>query len=178
MKTIEIKLYSFNELSKEAQQSAIKNEREKMDSYNFEHEAMQSLKKFTEHFNSELNDWSIDFWNTGHSYVKFSIPEHMEKISENDLKLSIEAMGEYSRKTLKGLGDCKFTGVCFDEDAADGARKAFFAGERDINEILQAGFDSWLKAVQNDVEYQMSDEAIKETFEANDYDFTEEGEQY
>ncbi len=178
MKTIEIKLFSFNELTKEAQQVAIKNERDNMDSYYLEHEAMQSLNKFAEHFNSELKDWSIDFWNTSRSYVKFSVPEYMEEISENDLKLSVEAMGEYNPKTLKGLGDCKFTGVCFDEDAGDGARKAYFAGERDVNAILQAGFESWLDSVQKDVEYQMSDEAIIETFEANSYDFTEDGEIY
>lgn len=175
MKTIQIKLYSFNELSKDAQETAIENVRENITDYYHDRDALNSLKEFAKHFNSELKGWEIDFFNTSFSSVKFAEVEEME---ESELKELIMQMGEFNPETLKGLGDCKFTGVCFDEDAADGARKAFFAGERDVNEILQAGFNTWLKSVHADTDFLTSDEGIKEEIEANEYDFTEDGEQY
>ncbi len=175
MKTIQIKLYSFNELSKDAQKKAIENIREDITEYHHDREALNSLEKFASHFNSQLKNWGIDFFNYNPSFATFS---EVEEIEENELKELIMQMGEFNPDTLKGLGDCKFTGVCFDEDAADGARKAFFNGERDINEILQAGFDSWLKSVHADTDFLTSDEGIKEEIEANEYDFTEDGEQY
>ena len=99
----------------------------------------------------------------------------MENLKANELKQYIKSMGSYNAKTKKGLGDCKFTGYCMDESACDGARIAFFKGERDINEILQAGYESWYEDCNKDAEYQISDEAITEHFEENEYNFTEDG---
>lgn len=175
MKTIEIKLFKFNELNEKAQEKAVEKYRDNTFEYHFADEALNSLKKFAEHFGSRLKNWEIDFFNCSPSFATFSEIDEME---ENELKELILSMGEFNPETLKGLGDCKFTGVCFDENAADGARKAFFEGERDINEILQAGFDTWLTDVHTDAEYQISDEAIKETLTVNEYDFTEDGKMY
>tara|TARA_R110000868_G_scaffold297060_1_gene557392 strand:+ start:283 stop:816 length:534 start_codon:yes stop_codon:yes gene_type:complete len=172
MKTIKINLYNFNELSEKVQKEVIENQRLLMTEYTWDNDALKSLQKFAEHFNSELKDWSIDFFNYGPSHVKFMEVEEME---ETELKDLILKMGSYNKDTLKGLGDCKFTGVCFDESVCDGARKAFFEGERDINEILQAGFNTWLEDVQSDTEYLQSDKAIIETIEANEYTFEENG---
>lgn len=171
MKTIQINLYTFSELSKESQQKVIQNFRDTTDYFN-DNEAINSLKRFAEHFGSELKDYSIDFFNNSHSSVKFS---EVEEIKENELKELVLSMGEFNPETLRGLGECKFTGVCFDEDAADGARISFFNGERDVNKLLQAGFKTWLKAVHSDTEYLISDKGITETIEANDYTFEEDG---
>jgi len=175
MKTIKINLFKFNELNEEAKQVAIENYKNTVTEYCFADEAIKSLEKFAEHFNSKLKNWSIDFFNYSPSFATFS---EVEEIEENELKELIMQMGEFNPETLRGLGDCKFTGVCFDEEAADGARKAFFNGERNVNEILQAGFDSWINSVNKDAEYQISDEAVSETLKANEYDFTEDGEIY
>jgi hypothetical protein len=47
---------------------------------------------------------------------------------------------------------------------------------RDFKELLQDCFDSWIKACNDDIDHQNSDEFIIEEIEANDYQFTENGE--
>ena len=177
MKTIETKVYQFQELGKEAKKNALNNLRESMEErgYFWDQDAIKSLKKFAEHFGGELKDYSIDFLCPSQSSADFYAPED---ISAKELKELILSMGSFNKKTLKGLGDCKFTGVCFDEDAADGARKAFFDGERDLNKILQNGFKFWMSSTNQDYEYQLSDKGLIEDLESNDREFTEDGEIY
>lgn len=60
MKTIEIKLYSFNELSEEAKANAIEQHREKQDFYHLWDEGHKTAEKLHELFNSEnkhANSW-------------------------------------------------------------------------------------------------------------------------
>ncbi len=174
MKKIEITLYEFSELSKEAKQHALEinaNESE----YFWGDDAIKSLQKFAEHFNCELKNYYIDWYEKYRNEIFFSVPDYVKDYSEDELKEIIEGMGTYNKKTLKGLGDCKFTGVCFDEDAADGARIAFYNGERDVKEILYAGYESWYKASNSDYMHQLSEEGFNEHCEANEYTFEEDG---
>ncbi len=90
----------------------------------------------------------------------------------------LSQLGGYDPETLCGNGDCVLTGVCVDEDCIDGFRKAWQAGERDLEKLMQAAFESLLESCEDDYEYQLSDEACAETADANDYEFTESGEFY
>ena len=172
MRTITINLYDFNELSEVAKQKAL-------EKFNYSTEffwgddAIKSLEKFAEHFGSKLKDWNIDWNYVSGSHVKFDT-ENIE-YTVKELKALIVSMGKFDKKTLIGEGECKFTGVCFDEDAADGARKAFFDGERNLNKILQAGFNTWIKSCVSDFENQQSMEYFEEHCEANEYTFEEDG---
>ena len=47
--------------------------------------------------------------------------------------------------------------------------------ETTFEELIKDCFHSFAKSVASDIEYQNSDEAIIETIEANDYDWTEDG---
>jgi len=181
MKTIKFKNgqilygYKLDELEEEIRESVIEQQRDMSLEYFWGEDAINSLKGFVEHFNCTLSDYSIDFLQKGGSSVKFDIPYNMEDITEEELREYIESMGEYDKETLRGAGDCKFTGYCADDDASDGARKEYFSGERDLHEILYAGYEEWHSSVQLDYEYQLSDERIIEDIEANDYLFDEEG---
>ena len=64
-----------------------------------------------------------------------------------EIRVMLKKLGTYNRRTLKGNGNCVLTGVCYDEDCIDGFRFAFIRKwvERDINALLQAAFDSFLK---------------------------------
>jgi len=172
MEEITINLYKFSELSQEAKDYAVARNAE-TDDYHWSSDALKSLKKFAEHFGAELKDYSIDYHNCSPSYVKFELP--YEDYTSNELKKLIKDMGSFNKKTKRGLGDCKFTGVGSDEDAADGARIAYYAGERDLNELLQAGFRSWLKAAQSDYEYQLSEKGYAEYCDGNDVKFMSNG---
>ncbi len=172
MKTVSINLYSINELNEAAQQKALEKFNYSAE-YNWADDAIESLKKVTEHFNAELSDYSID-WNNAHqSSVRFTVSD--DELSENELSDLIISMGTYNVETLRGNGDCKFTGVCFDENVCDGIRAAYFGGERDIKELLKAGYWTWIKDCVNDFEYQQSMESFIETCEANEYTFEADG---
>jgi len=181
MRTIRTKVYKFAELSEEAKENAINNIRDKQgeDGYFWGDDCIESLKGFAKHFNCELRGYSFDWDSAGRSRVTFEVPDYMEDMAKEDLKIGIESMGSYNPETLKGHGECKFTGYMADENAADGARIAFYKdGERDVLQLLIAGFNTWIQACVADYEHQQSDEAIIEDIEANDYEFYKDGTQY
>lgn len=177
MKTIEVNLYKFSELSEDAKQNAIEKIRSSLldQDYFWGNDAIKSIEKFMEHFNCSFERYSIDWFEKYRNEFHIEIPEYMNEISEDELKNYIETMGPYDSVTMKGFGNCMFTGYCADEDAADGARIAFLKGERNLYDILYAGYESWYEAVNSDVEYEISDKGIIETIEDNEYDFTEDG---
>jgi len=173
MRTIRTKVYQFSELSKYAQQKAVEDNAIYAE-YFFADDAINSLREFAKHFNCEVKNYEFDF--TGAycpSWVKFNTDN--AEFTEDELSALIESMGGYNKENLRGDGDCVFSGYCADEDAADGARIAFFNGERDINNILQSGFNSWLKSIMADYEYQLSYEGFAEHCEANNLEFKADG---
>jgi hypothetical protein len=169
MRTIQTAILKFEELSDEAKQKA-KYDYAADCGYSWGDEAFESLKALAAHFDGKLKDWSIDYFG-GPSHCSFDMPE----MSPKDIRAKLKELGTYNKQTGRGNGDCKLTGVCFDEDCIDGFRLAFRAGERDLTELMDAAFDSWLKTVQADCEYQYSDEAFQEHCEANGYEFEEDG---
>jgi hypothetical protein len=100
----------------------------------------------------------------------------LEEIEEEATEQQILNLGTFNKDTLKGDGDCVLTGFCSDEDVIDGLRVAYFKeGVKDINELLQAGFNTWLDACIKDYEYQLSEEYAEEEILSNDYEFFENG---
>jgi hypothetical protein len=45
-------------------------------------------------------------------------------------------------------------------------------------ELVQDAIDAFCKAYADDVDYNYSDEAVDESIEANEYEFTEDGDHY
>jgi hypothetical protein len=175
MKTIEIQLFKFDELSDEAKQTALENNANEAE-YFWGYDAIKSLQKVAEHFKCSLKHYSIDWINSYRNEISFDC--NYVEFSNEDLKTQILSMGDYDKKTLKGLGECKFTGYQADESVCDGIRIAYFNGERDLKELLMSGYESWYDDCKTDYEYQLSEEGYSEHCEANDYDFTEDGEMY
>ena len=62
MKTINLKLYSFNELSKSAQDKIINSWRDN-DNYFWNHENYNSLKSFCELFDIKIKDYEYGYRN-------------------------------------------------------------------------------------------------------------------
>ncbi len=172
MRTIEVNIYQFSELSEEVKEKAL-NKWAANENYFWGDDAIRSLEKFISHFCGKLNDYSIDWLEPYRNNIRFELSEGA--YTKEELKQVIEDMGSYNPETLGGNGDCKFTGVCFDEDLCDGARKAYFSGERNIRELIEAGIKEWEISTQKDAEYQFSIEGFAEHCEANDYEFNESG---
>ncbi len=139
---------------------------------------MASFKAFVKHFGCTLVDWNI-CWDDGiPSDAKFLCPGLCGEEDYDIVEEELNELGSFNPETLKGPGDCKLTGVCFDEVLKDAFRKAWENGERDFNELMQAAFGEWLEDCQKDFEHQKSMEAFEETVEANEMEFLETGEEY
>jgi hypothetical protein len=164
-------LYKFEELSESAKDQA--RARYQGGEWHWSDDAMRSLKAFAKAFGSDLADWRIDFGCIGNSRIKFREPGEW---SRDEIQAKLGTLGSFDPETLKGHGDCKLTGVCFDENALDGFREAFFKSEdNDLMELLRAGGKSWLAACALDYEYSQSEEAFKEDCKANNWEFDERG---
>lgn len=174
MKTIETTVYNFNELSDKAKEKAREWYRNTNQDYNWSDESLASLKALANHFGGELKDYSIEWHQNSPSDATFSMPE-MEA-SEIESKLS--ALGSFNPETLQGHGDCKLTGFCADESAIDGFRKAWHTGERNLEKLMDAAFESWLTDAQAECTAQFEDESVDESIIANEYTFTENGKRF
>lgn len=172
MKTITVKVYSFGELNEKAKERA-KYDYMGLFGYNWDNDAIKSLKALAEHFDGELKDYEIDFFNSSYSSARFIMPEWMSK---QEFKAKLSKLGSYNKRTGKGNGDCVLTGVCFDEDAIDGFRQAYRNGAKSLDEMMQSAFRSWLKACQADCKGFYSDDEFSEHCDANKYLFLEDGE--
>jgi hypothetical protein len=191
METIEVKLYSFDELSDDAKQKAIEEYREGNYDFSWGDEWLESVKKGLDHFDVKLKDYSIDWNNINgcHTRLEFSQDDNygdgIENLSYVRLWKYINAKylkiwSKYGKKYVNILdGDCPFTGYCGDCDFLNPIRE-FIKKPKDITfrELIEDCVYEALKGGCNDYEYQNSDEAIIESIEANDYNFTEAGKIY
>lgn len=168
-----ITLYRFSELLSGAKERA-RDEAQSVFGYPWADDALASLRAFAEWFDYRLSDYNVDFFNCSYSSAKFESAGD-DELTADDVEGRLVALGSYNPETLRGDGQCELTGYCSDEDAIDGFRIAWHAGERDLEKLLQAGFRSWLKAAQADCEYRYSDEAMSEDGDANDYWYTSSG---
>lgn len=149
MRTIEVKLYEFNQLSDEAKRVAIEDARNLRWGYDWAHEAFSSLNAFLGALGTRALDYSIDWKNIHQSYVK---------VEECEIDTDFEFDSGYS-----------LTGYCMDYPLIETWNKT-----KDVDEAIEA----WLRDCANDYEYQISDEGIAEFIMDNEYEFTENGDIY
>jgi len=156
MRTIETTIYTFDELSDEAKENAIKQHRQCIE-YPWYSECVDSLTAFCDSFNVRVIDYTLS------DCYRASISTDATPAHFRGLKLS-----SVNRESM-------LTGFCFDCDLQysfyDEFKKtgdAFYA----FNDALQ----TFLISVKRDIEWHYSDEAITEYLEINNYEFTEEGE--
>lgn len=213
MKTVRIKIYKFNELSKKAQQVAIDKWRED-ETYDWIFdEAVNTLDKFAKIFSININHFNFE--EPYSNRYSFEMEDTILELSGqrlatyiwNNYKREIFKPKIYSKlvKTFKdgtpipvskehpaGFrlptrhsgctidNSCVLTGVCYDQsvlqpiyDFLDKPSKS-----KDFKDLLEDCLQSLCKDVQGEIEGNSEDEAIKETIEANDYDFTADGKMY
>lgn len=161
-------IYTFEELTPEAKENAAMKLNEE---YFWASEAIESLKEFAKYFGSSLKNYSIDWSGSSYSSARFSERD----MEPEEIESRLMNAGSFNPDTFKGNGDCKLTGVCTDESCLDGFRIAWMKGERDLGELLKAGFETWLDDCQKDYTDQCSIERTAEHCEANGYEFDEDG---
>lgn len=171
MRLKHVEVFRFSELSETAKDRA-KTDHAASLGFCWAGEYMDSINALAAHFDGRMHHWEIDWFNSSYSSASFRMPE----MDAKEIKRRLDLLGSYNKRTGKGHGDCKLTGFCADECAIDGFRIAWRQGERDLEKLMQAAFDSWLKAAQADCEDQFSDEQFSENCDANNYEFYANGE--
>ena len=200
MRTIEHKIFRYDELSEQAQQVAIESMRDRMSGTRIESDSADyrnTLEMIEQIFRVSIYDWSVDECNF---YFRFEFT-NIEEETENEPRLLLRYLNtnvlpcidnkkRYYSKTARVSRKSRIlcnnsysyclTG-CWCDAAVDNALnnikqsvKNKFNAREFVNSILEGFFEQW----RNDYEYSTSDECIAEEIEANDYEFYENGKPY
>jgi hypothetical protein len=168
MKTITVNLYKFSELSEEAKQHAI----EKLNDINVSFDWWDSTYEDAEQIGLKLT--SFDLARNRHADGEFLLSAC--DVAQNILNNHGDMCETY--KTAQNfLNDWQ---PVFN-DYMDETNEKYESRESEDqlndleNDFLQSLCEDYSIMLQNEYEYLETDEAIIETIEANDYDFTEDG---
>ena len=173
MRTAKINIYEFSELSPSAKDRA-KQDYQSVWGFPHSEEYFESLKKLAEHFGAKLAGYEIDWFNCSYSSAKFSFSD--EDMPRPEIRLRLAKLGTFNPTTRKGLGDCRLTGYCADEDAIDGFRIHFLDNpQAGLTDCMESAFRSWLTAGQDDCEGFYEDEYFAEHCQANEMEFYDDG---
>lgn len=177
MRTIETTAYQFAELSEEAKDRAIQYIRDKYDQWDrfdyLRYEAGQSRSDFLAHFgfretHGMLGSSGIHYSGyQGECIDQLHYIRAWKWIANNILANAPDLLS----------GNCPFTGVCYDEDLLDPIREFMARPYKiELSELISDCLAILDRAVENEIDYQYSDESIIENIECNGFEFTEEGE--
>jgi len=162
----ELKAYKFDELSKEGEENAI----EKLRTINTDYNWWESVYEDVKIIDCKIDGFSLDRWRG--SFVNFSICSGAEYTAGKIIGQHGEKCGIYqlAKAYLAELDEkTKFLGTNAN------------AEREEIDENMREDFEhelgkAYILILRQEEEYRMSDKAIIETIEANEYEFTAEGE--
>ena len=173
MRIIETEAYTFDELSDDAKENAVNNLREinvEHDWWDCTYETFRELGIRIEHFDlGRRSEIGIDLIETHHEVATNIIGT----FGENGLKANAEYFIEQRDKLVKELGEG-------DEIAGYSVKEG---NEEEFDERVETIEEYYFNGLKRDIlhwlrcefEYLMSDEAIIDTIEANEYEFTKDG---
>lgn len=166
MRTIEVKLFQFSELSDKAKERAL----EQLCDINFMHDWWDSVYEDAENIGLKITEFYLDRGMSIEAEPLLSASEIAANIirdhgeSCDTHKIAIEFIEEQNEKLAKYLE----TESTEDEDALIKCEEEFM--------MMLRG--EYLIMLQNEYEFRSSEEAIIETIEANEHEFTEDGTPY
>lgn len=172
MRTIEIKLYSFDELSEDAKQNAINN----LQDINFHHDWYEHIYYDAQNIGIKINGFDIDRG----SYCEIENFDDWHIVAEKIIKEHSEICETYkiAESFLKERDEIINTAI---RD-----KNGDFEDENEIDSLLddlESNFkndlsNEYLSMLRESYDYLSSEDAIINTIEANRYDFTEDGKIY
>lgn len=181
MKTISTKLYSYKELSPEAQERVIEREAQRAasdpDDFTLS-EAMDSLKKIAEALGLRLRNWSVGPYNRS-NFVQVDCDDEGNKALARFLRVLL-SHGYDRPKTFKSMkfpGVCGFTGVCFDEDVCEAMWEALLDGNT-LGKAFDKAGDRIAEIAEKDLEYRQTKECILEFLDDKAEIYTEDGSEF
>jgi hypothetical protein len=175
MKTIEIKLYEFEELSLKSQGKAIENDcsiNVTFDWWEYIYEDSKNISLEITSFDLDRNKDATGKLTTDcNSVANDIIEKHGEKTETFEIpKQFIKFWNDAVKLHSNGI----------DTEKVENEKEFYF----DIiisdyeEDFLKHLLNEYSNILQRECEYQQSEEAIKETSISNEYDFTEDGKRY
>lgn len=173
MRTIETKIYTFDELSEDAKEKAI----EELYDINVNYDWWEYTYEDAKWVGLKLTGFDIGRG----SYCEGELIEGMEKVIENILSNHGESCGTHKLATeYKETSDVltKQMNEAYNDDSDEGYER-YSELETEFedleNEFLKELLNEYLTMLRNEYEYLTSEEAIIETIRTNEYEFTEDG---
>lgn len=189
MRTEEIKIYKFDELSDEAKERAREWYREGMDDF-WMHERQESYQQAEEIYDAlhsieeEISGARLYAWienNLSHIWDKSCYySKHIDGSIKKDwwsYKYDCIKKRRSRIKVVNNIEGCPLTGVTYDYDFLLPIIE-FMKKPDSSTTNLDLELPSYRDVAERDWEYMTSDEAVDETLEINDYEFTEDGNIY
>ena len=168
MKTIKIKLYSFNELSKEAQNKALS----KYVTINVEQDWYESTYEDAEQVGLKITGFDLD--RNKHATGQFTL--NALEVAQNILNNHGENCNTH-KTAQKFLSEHAPIFADYMDENSDGYESA--ENEDKLSDLESDFKDNLLSdyadMLQNEYHYLISDEAIIETIESNEYTFEQDG---
>jgi len=170
MRNESYKVYKFDELPESGKISVYDTFRHNDEFYSH-YEIADSLKGFTDYFGLTVSDYEYQW----HCHISFTINYHDFDIAE----MQGVRLWKYLKLNypLDISGECPFTGVCYDENLIDKFRDFITKpdSKTTFESLMSDCLHNWLFMARDEYEYWNSPESIKEDIEANEYEFTENG---
>lgn len=153
-------------------------------------ETIDSLKALIEAAGAKLKNWSLGAYNRG-NFISVDAGDSDDLTGkrafawlENRLlsALRVPWKGD-ERKRLRKYGafyyaglvePCPFTGYCADDNYLDALRERIAKGDT-VKEALESLADTCAKLLEDELQYQLTEEYFIEQGDANGWQFTEEG---
>lgn len=201
MRTIETKVYQYDELSSEAKANAINSLRDRLSENRINIEAddyRNTLEKIEVIFRIKVRDWSVNGYSP--TYFRFYFVNLDEDI-ENEPKFLLRYLNRFvlpcidCRKTYytKNLHKKRKSRIisypkydfCITEtwtdiavdDALNNIKESIMQG-KSAREFVSDMLDNFFKQWNKDCEYAYSDESIEDEIVSNKYEFLENGKPY
>ena len=204
MRTIETKVYQYEELSEQAKENARNSLRDRLSGNRIDAEAddyRNTLKKIEEIFGIKVRDWSVNGYSP--TYFRFDFVNLDEDI-ENEPKFLLRYLNRYvlpcidCRKTYYAknhyvnhkkrksrilsypIYDFCITGAWTDiavDDALNNIKESIIQG-KSAREFVSDMLDSFFNQWNEDYEDACSDESIEDGIMNNEYEFLENGKPY
>lgn len=204
MRTIETKVYRYDELSEQAKENARNSLRDMLSENMIDAEAYDyrnTLKKIEEIFGIKVRDWSVNGYSP--TYFRFDFVNLDEDI-ENEPKFLLRYLNRYilpcidCRKTYYAKNhyenhkkrksrilsypkyDFCITGAWTDiavDNALNNIKESIMQG-KSAREFVSDMLDNFFKQWNKDCEYAYSDEFVEDDIMNNGYEFLENGKPY
>ena len=204
MRTIETKVYQYEELSEQAKENAINSLRDRLSENRIDADAYDyrnTLKKIEEIFGIKVRDWSVDGYSP--TYFRFDFVNLDEDI-ENEPKFLLRYLNRdvlpcidcrktyYAKNFYKNHKKRKsriisypkydfcITGAWTDiavDNALNNIKESIMQG-KSARDFVRDMLDNFFKQWNKDCEYACSDESIEEDIVSNEYEFLENGKPY